>query len=326
MSANGSRCCGLAAPPTSFEYGPWRVPARSFPGPLRAWLIPLLAFQPPSRTDSPSPVRAPSSRLGLVGFRTSSRGSRSPAALPARRVYFPEPGLVRFVTLRTKANKFERACRPKTAVRPPVPFVGRPTFPAQQPTNRSSLLERHGLAMGPSGRTARSRESAEDDKGTLSPNPGGLPLPSAPDRNAGRSPSCHRTWVGAVHPKVIVRSHHLPPTGQMRSEDHMRRCRARLTMTLRDGPKTAANANATLKWMSVLPGVGSICWRWRTSSDPAETGPCSVGTPPTRLTGREASFPRSSSCSAAPSSSNRGSRRPSHESGLSAFRIPSRRR
>jgi hypothetical protein len=71
----GSRCSGLAAPPTPFEYGPWRVPARHYPGPLRARLIPLMALHSPSRIDMPSTACSPSSRPGPVGSQTSSRGS-----------------------------------------------------------------------------------------------------------------------------------------------------------------------------------------------------------------------------------------------------------
>jgi hypothetical protein len=38
-TANGSRCSGLAAPPTPFEYGTWRVPARCIPGRLTGRVV-----------------------------------------------------------------------------------------------------------------------------------------------------------------------------------------------------------------------------------------------------------------------------------------------
>ena len=61
-------------------------------------------------------------------------------------------------------------------------------------------------------------------------------------------------WAGLpVRPRAIDRSCHLAITGQVRSEDHTRRCRARQTLTLRDSPKTTANASATLKWMCLPP-------------------------------------------------------------------------
>jgi hypothetical protein len=59
----------------------------------------------------------------------------------------------------------ELACHPKVAVRPLVPMFRRPTLPAQQPTNRSSLLKRLGRSTGSSFRTARPRESVGMTRG-----------------------------------------------------------------------------------------------------------------------------------------------------------------
>jgi hypothetical protein len=130
---------------------------------------------------------------------------------------------------------------------------------------------------------------------------------------------------GAVHPKAIVRSHHLPRTGQVRSEDHTRRCRTRLTLTLRDGPKTAANANTTLKWMSLPPrrrfDLLAAANVLRSSRNRTVLSRHTANSSH-RTRGQ---LPQVIECPFARSSSSRSSHRPLLGSGLSAFRSPPER-
>jgi hypothetical protein len=195
MSARSSRCSGLAAPPTSFEHGPWRIPARSLPGPLQTWLIPLMIFQSPSRIDIPSTVRFPSSRHRLVESRTSSRGW-----FPLQRSQHGEStsrNQIQRVHIPTDRTRFKRACHPKVTLHPPFPVTRLPTLPAQQPTNRC----RYWIVLAGSLRRVVEQlarlESVGDDKGLLTPNPGGHSILSAPARGSGRSHHPARMWAGS---------------------------------------------------------------------------------------------------------------------------------
>jgi hypothetical protein len=248
MSASSSRCFGLAAPPSPFDHGPWRVSTRSFPGPLRASCFLSWPFSLPQGSTSlhrsdhlpadpgrsvpghppevPAPFSAPSTESLLPGTRSNE-----------------------FTALRTKTNPFELACHPKAAFRLLFPGSRHPTLPAQQPTNRSSLLKRLPSISGAERPKKLTRESPCGMTRGCSPRPRWSIHPLC-TRSPVRPKPSRRAHVGGapVHPKVSGRSRHPLRRHQARSEDHTRRIRAGQPSTIRDAPKSAAKANVTLKW------------------------------------------------------------------------------
>jgi hypothetical protein len=69
-----SRCSGLAAPPTPFQSGPWRVSHRGHPRPDTFRVVSSRGLASPSGTNGLAPVPASCSRRRLPVARTSSRG------------------------------------------------------------------------------------------------------------------------------------------------------------------------------------------------------------------------------------------------------------